>query len=197
MTDHTPDRKRRLRQEIRERVSTFAPQIPAWSAQLRALLGGADFFQRARALMAFIPLPPPAAEPDLLPLLGEALAGGRAVCLPRVDWEAGVMEPAAITSLESLVTTRHGLREPPPLSNPVALEDLDLILVPGLAFDACGNRLGRGAGFYDRFLAACVPDTTVCGVCFEAQLVDRIPTDDWDLPVNIVATERRLIRLQP
>jgi 5-formyltetrahydrofolate cyclo-ligase len=86
---------------------------------------------------------------------------------------------------------------------------LDLVLVPGLAFDPAGNRLGRGAGFYDRFLAELrraedaggegasggCGRAVVCGVCFESQVVPAVPAESWDVPVKAIATEGRLIVL--
>src|SRR5690606_18813616 len=106
------------------------------------------------------------------------------------------MTPAIVADPGSLPAGRFGVRAPSPQARAVPLAEIDLILVPGLAFDTEGNRLGRGAGFYDRFLAtregAAPP---ACGVCFEAQLVDRIPTEPWDVPMNAVVTERRLVTL--
>jgi 5-formyltetrahydrofolate cyclo-ligase len=197
--------KPQLRRLCRQRAAALATQAPTWSAALCRVVLDSSEYQGAAAIMLFLPLPPPAVEPDLAPIAAAALAAGKIVCLPRIDWDTGVMEPAAITSLDSLTTTRHGIREPlpPPHSQPIPIEQLALILVPGLAFDERGNRLGRGAGYYDRFLAARRPPQSgrpgaiACGVCFEAQLLDRIPTDPWDVPMNTLATERRLVRLRP
>jgi 5-formyltetrahydrofolate cyclo-ligase len=73
------------------------------------------------------------------------------------------------------------------------ISDLDLIVVPGLAFDSTGQRLGRGAGFYDRFLANPTLRAFTCGVGFEVQLLDNLPIDRWDMPLHAIATERRLL----
>jgi 5-formyltetrahydrofolate cyclo-ligase len=185
--------KQELRRQLRAKAAPMVPHAPRWSVEICERLIASPLYERADSLMLFLPLPPPALEPDLTAVAEHALAAGKRLCLPRVDWEAGVMEPAALTTLDGLTTTRHGMREPPPppASLPILVEELDLILVPGLAFDLTGNRLGRGAGFYDRFLAGRRPGTIACGVCFEAQLVDRIPTDSWDVPMNTIATERR------
>jgi 5-formyltetrahydrofolate cyclo-ligase len=195
----TRQHKRQVRAEARQRAEAAAQNLPEWSAALCREVLTSGLYRSASTLMLFLPLPPPASEPDLTAVAIDALASQKRLCLPRIDWEAGAMEPAAIDSLDTLVTTRHGVREPapPPASRPVPIEELDLILVPGLAFDLFGNRLGRGAGFYDRFLAGRQPGAVACGICFESQVIDRIPTDPWDIPVNVLATERRLITLRP
>ena len=88
---------------------------------------------------------------------------------------------------------RYGILEPPAGTREIPISNLDLVLVPGLAFDTAGHRLGRGAGFYDRFLADPNLRAVTCGVGFEAQLLDNVPIDQWDIPLQAVATERRLV----
>jgi 5-formyltetrahydrofolate cyclo-ligase len=188
-----------LKREIRRLSRASAPLIAAEaveaSASIHHILAASPLWKDARTILAFLPLPAPAAEPDLCPLLIQALAEGRRICLPRIEWNRGKMQPARIDSLADLETTRHGVRQPGPEAIPVPLDDIDLILVPGLAFDLNGNRLGRGAGFYDRFLGQRKSGPPACGVCFEAQIVDRIPTEPWDVPMNALATERRFVTL--
>ena len=75
----------------------------------------------------------------------------------------------------------------------VPVEELDLILVPGVAFDKKCNRLGRGGGFYDRFLDSVPPIVKTCGVSFEAQVVRLVPTRPHDRALDAVITESRLI----
>jgi 5-formyltetrahydrofolate cyclo-ligase len=195
-TSHTPHAlKQEIRRRSREQSTAIAADADRLSPAIQDLLASSSLWQNARSILAFLPLPRPAAEPDLSPLFAAALAQGRRVCLPRIDWQTGQMQPAVIASLEDLETTKHGVRQPRPGSPAVPLSEIDLILVPGLAFDLKGNRLGRGAGFYDRFLAQRTVGPPACGICFEAQLVDRIPTEPWDVPMNGLATERRLVTL--
>lgn len=74
----------------------------------------------------------------------------------------------------------------------MSTDQVDVILVPGLAFDAAGRRIGRGGGFYDRFLLRLPPATLSVGVAFEAQRIDEVPADPHDRRVDVVVTERRL-----
>lgn len=186
--------KQTLRRQCRQRTDALAPRIAALSSGVCAQLNGSDLYRSARTIMAFLPIPG-SGEVDLSSLLSAALDSGKRICLPRVDWTSGSMTPAAILALSGLIQTRHGLREPPTDAPTVPRHEVDLFLIPGLAFDLSGNRLGRGAGYYDRFLASGTSGIT-CGICFEEQLVDKIPTDPWDVPVNVLATERRLITLR-
>ena len=94
--------------------------------------------------------------------------------------EIGGLDPAA------LPTGRFGIREPGPDAPPVAPEDVDAWLVPGLAFTASGRRLGYGGGYYDRFLAAAKPSALSIAVAYPFQLLDSLPAEEHDRPVGEV-----------
>ena len=133
-------------------------------------------------------------ELSLDPFITAALAAGHQVCIPRIDWANKSMSPVAITNLaDDLQTGRYDIRVPKPGLALVEPAQLDVILLPGLAFDRAGNRLGRGAGFYDRFISA-LHDAghrpTLIGVCYHAQIVDSVPTEPHDHRVDRVITER-------
>ncbi|MDX2119030.1 MAG: 5-formyltetrahydrofolate cyclo-ligase [Planctomycetota bacterium] len=109
----------------------------------------------ARSIMAFVPLPD---EPDIGPLISFALARGIAVALPGVDWAAKTMTPLWIDCWPcALRADQHGVQVPcAPVAGPLGsgggLAEPEVVLVPGLAFDERGRRLGRGGGFYDRYI---------------------------------------------
>ena len=145
----------------------------------------------ASAVLLFMPKPH---EPDLSSLARALIASGVCVCLPRIDWEEGTFEPARVTSVDQgLEIRRYDVPEPPPDAPRIDLAALDAVLAPGLAFDRAGNRLGDGAGMYDRFLSDRSVRAWVCGVGFESQLVARLPTGPNDQRLDAVATDRRLL----
>jgi len=134
-------------------------------------------------------------EPDLDPLLGAWIASGWAAA-PRCDWEAGTFEPVRVASPADLEVRRFGVREPRAgkgSGGVVGVDELAAALVPGVAFDAGGRRLGRGGGFYDRFLAGLPAGARRVGVCFARQVVDRVPAAAHDERVGAVVTEDRVI----
>lgn len=109
-----------------------------------------------------------------------------------VDRDA--FSPKRLFRLTDLTSGSFGIWEP--AANParlVAPDAFDLVLVPGLAFDLDGGRLGRGAGFYDRFLATLSKKTRFVGVALDEQLVEKTPRDAFDLPVDALATPSRLV----
>jgi 5-formyltetrahydrofolate cyclo-ligase len=134
------------------------------------------------------------------------------VAAPRVDWENRRLLPCLIQSLTCGIEIGPRNVPQPSADAPLCpLEDIDLILTPGLAFDPSGYRLGRGAGFYDRFLAKhssrahaaghtqsarppAAGTRSVCGVAFEEQIVDAVPRDAWDHPLELIVTDRRVLR---
>ncbi len=135
-------------------------------------------------------------EPDPTSLLTGWLSEGRVICLPRVTDSEGLMEARQVASLSQLQAGKWGLMEPDPGVCPVSDPDrIDLVLVPGLGFDRDGNRLGRGKGFYDRFLGRIRPNAITLGLCYTFELVDSIPVDsDCDRPVAWLATPSGILQ---
>jgi len=189
MTD-TRAAKASLRGEMRGRLRMIsASDSAAWSVSIAGRLP--RLLGERGPIMLFTPLP---GEVDLSSLAAALHGAGRAVCLPRVGWEDGSLQPAeAGWPWDRLTLTRHGLRQPPPGAPAIPPGELAAVVVPGLAFDETGNRLGRGAGFYDRFLSRPGLTARKVGVGFDLQVVARVPTDAQDVPLDAVATERRII----
>ncbi len=219
------DPKALLRLSMRERLlSTPRDDLRTWSSALRRVVESCPAFGRAHTVMAFWPtLVDPECglamghaasstargipEPDIRPLLDRALARGVRVALPRIDWTTKTLVPARIIDPRvELTPDRYGLSVPVPGGEggggrggggcpDVPLEEIDCVLVPGVAFDLSGHRLGRGGGFYDRFLARLDrPKVAVLGVCFESQVLADIPCSPHDARVDRVLTESREIR---
>jgi 5-formyltetrahydrofolate cyclo-ligase len=126
---------------------------------------------------------PKLTEPDLDLFWELDLLGNHLVSYPRCEGEA--LSFHVVSALSELVPGRFGIREP---RTGLIPERLDLILVPALAFTAAGHRLGRGAGFYDRFLSALPQATLKIGVCFAFQLLPEIPYESHDVLVDAVVS---------
>ena len=120
-------------------------------------------------------------------MAARVLDEGKRLLLPFLTGDG--MEMAAVADLAELEPTSYGPREPRD-RRAVDPAVIDVIVVPGLAFDRRGHRLGYGGGRYDRYLARLRPDASRIGIGFEAQVVEHLPADDGDERVHIVVTER-------
>ena len=114
--------------------------------------------------------------------------------IPICSAQNGIMTMSKLTSFEQLVPNRYSIRElPEPLQQIVPPETIDLCLIPGIVFDNYGNRLGFGAGYYDRYLAKISPQVPRIALAHSCQIYDGIlPTDQYDLPMHYMLTENGL-----
>jgi len=162
----------------------------ALSAQARALLCAQPGWVQAQAILFYAPRKD---ELDLWPLVQMALAAGKRVSLPRYQPEADAYCACEIIDpLKDLIPGRYSIPEPAPHCLPFLLKPLDLFLVPGVAFDLLGRRLGRGRGYYDKMLAA--PSGVRCGVGFDQQIVSEIPVAPHDAHLNCILTPTRWLQ---
>jgi len=125
------------------------------------------------------------------PLLERLLAAGKTILLPYVDAADGKMRAAQIGSIRDVVPGFRGIREP---ASRVPVTTAEVAVVPGVAFDRHGGRLGYGGGFYDRYLEEITGSVPVVGFCYDVQVVDEVPREPHDRAVDAIVTERRVIR---
>lgn len=151
-----------------------------------------DAYQKARSIMAYLAMPK---EANLDALVTQALADGKAVYVP-VCVSKTEMIAARLTRLDDVKTGVLHIRIPNEPYETAAPNELDLILVPGVAFDTKGGRMGMGAGYYDRFLAK-VPEERLLGVAWETQVVqDSIPMETHDKRLSGLITDERVLRFK-
>ena len=132
-------------------------------------------------------------EVDLRDLYEAFRAQGSSLCLPRISVER--LEFVGWQAGSELGTNRFGIGEP--VGEPEALDSIEVIVLPCAAVDASGTRVGLGAGFYDRTLAGIAEldsPPLLVGAAFDAQLLEAIERRDWDVPLDVVVTEKRTIR---
>ena len=202
MSGHAGDAKRRMRDEARRRLTAIgAGDSRRWSEAICRRLLEDPVLSGVDLAMFYIPM---AREVDVRAAMLGRLEQGLGVCVPRVDWSTGTMSAARIDSAEQLsacgwVGPEDGRMarapQPPESAKAVQIERIGAIVVPGLAFDRSGGRLGRGGGFYDRFLSRIGAGTIAVGAAFEAQVVERVPMGDADVRLDALATEAGLIRV--
>lgn len=125
-------------------------------------------------------------------LIERLLRNGKKVAIPKVDLCNHVLNHFYIQTLESLVIGAFGIPEPnPTVCEPASIADFSVIVVPGVAFDCSGNRLGSGHGYYDRFLAQSA--ALRIGLAFGKQIIDAVPVGSHDQRMNLVVTEEEII----
>ena len=132
-------------------------------------------------------------------IIESLLADGIRVCVPRCrnDGEKGIMDAVEITSLSDLHRGMYDLLEPDEDAPAVDPASITLAIVPATAFDTAGYRLGRGGGYYDRFLTLLQPDCVTVGLAYDAFVLDAVPKEEYDLAVTHILTETGPVWLDP
>lgn len=183
--------RKTMKEQLEARASDLRPKAGEAAA---ALLRSWSEWPNRRLFFSYLSLP---SEFDTSRLNDAALSAGKLLGLPRITGETiefhQVASPASVLS-----TNRLGIREPGsalPLIDAASGRDL-VVIVPGIAFTLAGRRLGRGGGFYDRFLST-VPNALKIGLCFELQIVSRVPVGPADIEVDWLLTESKLIAARP
>jgi 5-formyltetrahydrofolate cyclo-ligase len=184
--------KSTIRRQLREKLAAMSePDRAAKSLAAAALMMASPEFAAARAVMLYLSGPQ---EVDTAPLALRCWQSGKMVVVPKVSWDQRRMLPVEITSLQTnMTTTGPGVREPVS-GKPIPVNLIDLVMVPGLGFTNDGHRIGRGMGFYDRFLALPNFVGLSCGLGFEEQIVPRLPVLDHDMSLSMLCTDRGIRR---
>ena len=184
--------KPRLRIKIKEALAAMPDELAARKSRLACQrLVALPEFGKARSVMIFLHM---AHEPDTTEIAKAAWELQKAVLVPKVDWRRRHMRALRIHSIDDrIVEHDYGLREPIN-GEPWPVEEIDFIVVPALAFDRRGHRLGRGAGFYDRFLAQQGLHAATCGLAFAEQCVEELPVHANDWPVDMLVTDEAVVR---
>ena len=138
------------------------------------------------AIMGYLPL---ADEPDIRPVLQSLLDQGRTIGVPRI-LDAQQMDTVQLESLapDHMARGPHGVYGPKH-GAAIPVDNIGMIIVPGLAFDQQGNRLGRGGGYYDRFLSRLPSDIPTIGCCFSCQLIEHVETGPMDVSMSKILME--------
>lgn len=184
--------KKELRQHLRDKLAAISTQ--EWHERSIAacnLLLAQPEYKKSEILMIYLSM---SHEVDTAQIALQSWRDIKRVLAPRVNWEQRRMLPIEINSLTSDIREGNmGIREPLE-GMPIPVFDIDLVVVPGLGFDERGNRLGRGRGFYDRFLSHRDFRGISCGLALEDQMIDEVPAFDLDVRVDMLVTDLKVRR---
>ena len=179
-----PTTKAGLRRAILAARNLLSPdQVEEKSRRIMERLKEIEPLRQARVIMAYSPI---RNEVDLWPYLEDMLGQGKTILLPRV--EGDMLEAVEFKGRDQCRTSSFGITEPLGPGQP--LELIEAVLVPGVAFDGNGHRLGYGKGFYDRFLSELPPSVFRCGVAYEFQIVEAVFPGERDIPVHWIVSEQ-------
>ena len=172
--------KKELRKQIRElKRAMTAEQIDAASNRLAQLFYNTDAYQNAKTIYGYLPYNQ---EVRTVPMLEKALADGKKVAVPKVYGD----EMRFIYMQDLSLVEKSDMGIPEPVADaPIGDDPTALVLMPGLAFTDKGDRMGYGGGFYDKFLEA-EPDHPTVALCYAFQMVESLPVQDHDIPVDLV-----------
>lgn len=172
--------KSALRKEIREKKRAMTPeQICAASERLKMLFLSSPLYHQAKSIYGYLPYNQ---EVRTIPILEQALKDGKRVAVPKVYGDE--MKFIWMTDLSAVSNGYAGIPEPID-DEPIADDPNALVLMPGLAFDAQGHRIGYGGGFYDKFLSA-EPGHPTLALCYDFQMLEHVQTEPFDINVDCV-----------
>lgn len=177
-------KKKRLRQEAAEIIGGFPPgALKEASQKITANILSSPLYRQAASLFVYVNM---AKEPDTRVLIENAWMAGKKVYVPKC-YGQGRMDAVRVLGWHDLAPGAYGIPEPTAAPAGSSFPAIDLAIVPCVRAAADGRRLGHGAGYYDRFLRA-HPMPCLC-LCFHALLLDDLPTDQLDVPMDAVITE--------
>lgn len=184
--------KRALRQRFLRRLREHPER--ARQAKSRAIgrrLRRLEMYRRAKTLLCYVAFD---GEVETLPILRQALSDGKRVAVPAIVPPSKRLLAVEIRDPDLDLTAGHfGIPHPRVTTRRVPLKSLGLVVVPGVAFDRRGHRLGRGGGYFDRFLARLPSRAKRVGLAFGFQFVGKLPAESHDLPVCAVVTEKEAV----
>ncbi len=185
--------KQAIRKKLLEQLLALTEsQIKRRSSNVEKHLSRLPIYNNAKTLMVYYPLK---GEVDILETIRKEFRSKR-FCFPVMDLKAKNLRIFETTKLiDDFVCGPYSVMEPDiKKAREVSIEEIDVVIVPGLGYDLQKNRLGRGAGFYDRFLQRLTPSTKKVGLAFDFQILDSLPIDlAFDQKVDYIVSEDRII----
>lgn len=182
---------------LRKRILAFRraqspEEIREKSEKIRQRLFAFPTFCKAQAILFYLAIED---EVQTEKMISESLHRDKRVAVPLIDWQRREILPSELKDPQKDLEV--GIQKiPQPRKNfyrSISPASIDLVIVPGVVFDKKGNRLGFGAGFYDRFLGKLSEKTNLIALAFELQLVDNVPSQSHDIAVDYLITERGII----
>lgn len=185
------DKKEVRKSILKERAKLKPETHDAYSQKIMELVASTTYYKNSNTIMCFVNF---GSELDTKIILQRALLDGKKVAVPIAIHETKELTPSIITSLDELEPGYFNILTPKEeFIRPIEPSEIDLVLVPGVAFDHHGYRVGYGGGFYDRFLPKLRNDTKKIAIGFSLQILDKVPREEFDKPVDMIISEKGLL----
>lgn len=190
--DELNARKKLIRERMhKQRNSLSFEEVREKSKKIKDTLFSLSYIKESNKIMTYVSFKN---EVSTIDIINELLKMGKEIIVPICDTKDYTLIPSRILSMDELSVSYFGIMEPKePFIRPVDPKDIDVILVPGLAFDRNRNRLGHGKGFYDRFLRGVKDDAIKIALAYDFQILDSIPAEDWDIPMDLIITNKGIV----
>jgi 5-formyltetrahydrofolate cyclo-ligase len=186
--------KKAIRREVLRKRDEIPPDLKTQKDYLiKERLYSTPEFTNARTVLFYASF---RSEVDTLSMIQDSFHMGKRIVLPKVAAERHALILYEIKDVAELTSGYMGIPEPFAQDERLAdLEEIDIIIVPGAGFDLSGNRLGYGAGYYDILLSNKKKDVAVIALAYEEQIVDSIPAEGHDVKMDMLVTEKRMLRI--
>lgn len=185
--------KKDIRRFILEQRDKLEPDIKKeLDKKIFSELIDSEAYKNASVIFVFVSFK---SEVDTHEIIKQALKDSKTICVPKINTKEREMEIFKINSLGELKEGYYGILEPGEDCPSVNSNDIDLVLMPGAAFDRQGGRIGYGGGFYDRFLSRMNKKVDKIALAFDFQILDRVPMDEFDVRVDGIVTNEGYISI--
>ena len=184
--------KTRMRAVVLATRDALAPSVRATASRLMiARICVLTQYEKAKIVMTYMGF---GSEIETQPFFERIIADGKMAVLPRVDRGSQTLMLHHARGTSDLLTGKWGIREPGADAPPLSIKEIDFLLMPGVAFDRFGNRLGYGRGYYDKLLSTADPALTRVAAAFSCQMVEAVPVGPTDQRIDCIITESEIIK---
>jgi 5-formyltetrahydrofolate cyclo-ligase len=184
-----------LREQILEiRKNLNDQNVESYSNIIINTLLKSELYKKASNIMSYVSFNN---EVNTHRFIVKAIEDGKKISVPYIDNKNKIMLPCLIDDIDELVPGYFGILSPDP--NKLKIIDaksIDLVIVPGACFDINGYRIGYGGGYYDKFLPLLRKDASSIGLAFSFQVIDKVPYEKYDIPVDFIVTEKDFIECE-
>lgn len=185
--------KKSIRNTILEiRNYLKSEEVDKLSGEIMSNLIKIPIFEKSKKIMVYLSFKN---EVDTFKLISFCQKKGKDIIVPFTIEKDKRIVPSLIKDIDKeLVKSKFGYLQPSPEHlKPIDDKEIDLIIVPGVAFDRLGYRIGFGGGYYDRFLSKLKHKVTTIGLAYDFQIISRVPAEEFDIPLDYIVTEKRII----